>query len=221
MKRISHIIVLFLLWILCGADSCNSRGREAEMNEKKLVLATKDSLKKVISVDTPGPRLLQEYDAKAVQKLGDFAGYLEIAADTSLDMSFRQQAAAMAVKLFVHGSVNMEKWYRACGLDNCLSPEELMDKCLLKGLPCSQKLANVMVDVPLTSQNDSVYKGCLSFSMQGQLNAKSIEAKAFPGRLYIDIYAIKETKAFGAEKLCVWSVYLGSLNELRPQKYPN
>ncbi len=213
MKRLIHIVVLFLLWILCGADSCNSRGHEAEMNDKKLVSASKDSLKQVFTVDTPGTRLLEEYEAKAVQKLSDFGGYLEIAADTSLDMSFRQQAAAMAVKLFVRESVDIEKWSRACALGDCHSPEQILDKCLAIGLPCRLKPIRALTEAPLARQNDSTYKGSLSFSLQGILQAKPNETKVFPGRLQIDIYAIRETKTFGAEKLSVWSVYLGSINE--------
>jgi hypothetical protein len=93
MKRISYIFLLGLIWIICGSRSCGNGESLKAQREKKLVTALKDSIKQAVEVDSPSDQLLKAYEAKACQKLSDFADYLKIVSDSSLDATFRQQAS--------------------------------------------------------------------------------------------------------------------------------
>lgn len=212
MKWIGNIFILTLIWIICGARSCSNESNIKEPQEKKLLSASKDSIKQAFEVDSPNDQLLKAYEATGMQKLTDFADYLKIACDSSLDIKFRQQAAEMAAKLFVPGEIDTRNWSKVFHEYNLNTLDRLLIESMKKGLPCRVQPDQVKVIRPLIRKNDSTFKGRLSFDYECIPFGKPIRTENLSGRLEIDIYALKKVKSFGQEQLRVWNVYLGNIN---------
>ena len=90
--------IIFVLFVLC-APSCEDE-QETANREEALLSKTKKNILKEFETDYLDEASLFAYEVKAKQKLSDFADYLRIMTDTSLDMSFRIKAGEMIKKLF-------------------------------------------------------------------------------------------------------------------------
>lgn len=212
MKWVSNIFILILIYLICSARSCTNEGNMNELNEEKLLSASKVSIKQAFEVDSPGDQLLKAYEATARQKLTDFADYLKIASDSSMDMTFRKQALEMAGKLFISGETDTRKWNKAYPGPNLNTLEQLLEKSLSQGMPCWVQPSQINVNTPLTWKNDSTFTGSLSFYQQCILFDNPDPLGSISSMLVIDIYALKKVKFFGKEHLSIWEVYLGDIN---------
>jgi hypothetical protein len=212
MKWIGNIFILTLIWIICGARSCNENDNLKEQREKDLLSSSKDSIKQVSEIDSPTDQNLKGYETTAVLKLQDFADYLKIVSDSSMDLTFRKQAAEMALKLFIPGEIdtrNLSKVYQ--GQDfNML--DKLLEEILKQGSSSWIQPDQINVIKPLTQENDSSFKGRLSFIYNCIPFGKPNSAQGKSGKLVIDFYALRKAKSFGKEQLRIWEVYLGNFN---------
>jgi hypothetical protein len=212
MKRIGYIFLLSLIWIICGSRSCGDGESLKEQWEKKHLIASRDSIKQAFEIDIPNDQLLKAFEVKAIQKLSDFADYLKIASDSSLDATFRQQAALMAAKLFIPGEINTRKWGKIYDENDLTTLDKLLNESQKQGMHCWVQPIQIVTITPLTRENDSTFKGMLSFYQRCILFSKPGSSEIKSGKLLIDMYAVKRIKPFGNEKLCIWEVYLGDMN---------
>lgn len=213
MKRISYISILILIWLSCGARSCTDDNSMQEPGEEKILTTSRDSIKQAFEVYSPSDLLLRVYEATAKQKLTDFADYLKIATDSSLDKTFRQQAVEMAKKLFISREVSMRSWSKAYPGDDLNTLEKLLNRSLLKGMSCWVKPVRIDVNTQLTRRNDTTFVGTLSFYEICIPFDKPDLQESLPGIYLIDIYALKKEKSFGKETLRIWEVYLGDIKQ--------
>jgi len=212
MKRKNHLFVLLLIYLICSAKSCTDDENAAKLNEKQLISAAKDSIKQVIQVDFPSDQLLRAYEATAKQKLTDFADYLNIASDTSMDAGFRQQASKMAGKLFISREVGLGKWGRSYSGTNIHTLDQLLKECLSGGLPSQFRPDKMEIETLMKQVNDSTFRGNLSFYPASDNSVKMNISSASSSRMVMDIYALKKVKSFGKEKVAVWNVFLGDID---------
>ena len=138
MKRITYILVLVIIYLISGARSCTNDADFQQMKEEKSVLASVDSIKKAFVVGSPDDQHLRALETTAKQKLIDFADYLKIASESSLDKTFRHQAIEMAGKLFISGKAETRNWSKAYPGLNLPELEALPGKNLSGGIPCSE-----------------------------------------------------------------------------------
>jgi hypothetical protein len=212
MKWIGNIFILTLIWIICGARSCNENDSLKEQREKNLLSASKDSIKQVSEIDSPTDQNLKGYETTAILKLQDFADYLKIVSDSSMDLTFRKQAAEMAGKIFISGEIdtrNLSKFYQRQDLTTF---NKLLENLLEQGSSCWIQPEQIDVLKPLTMENDSTFKGRLSFTYKCIPFEKLNSAQGKSGKLKIDIYAVKKIKSFGKEQFRVWEVNLGDID---------
>ena len=212
MKWIFNIFLLALIWIICGARSCSEGGSARERYEQKRIAASVDSIKKTFEVDIPDARMLKAYEETACQKLSDFADYLKIASDTTKDITFRKQAAEMAGKLFIPGDINTRNWSKSYPVNTMNTLDQLLAVSLSQGMPCWLQTIDIKLSSSLKQQNDSSFKGSLSFYQQSIPYTNPDQKVANAVKLEIDFYAIRKVKPFGETKLRVWEVYLGNIN---------
>jgi hypothetical protein len=211
MKLISKILILTLIYLICGARGCNDEGSLKEKNEIKL-FAAKDSIKQAFGIEIPSEQLLRAYETTAQQKVTDFADYIKIASDSSLASNFRKQAAEMARKLFIPGNIDIRRWNQVNSKFEIRTLEQLLDKSLLHGMPCWIRPLEITIKIPFTRMNDSTFTGRLVFKQQYIAFKNSDVQGNNSGMLTIDMYACKKIKSFGQENLQVWEVYLGDIN---------
>lgn len=198
------MFVLLLVYLICSAKSCSDDGN---MNEHNILIVSKDSIKQSFQINLPSDRHLRAYETTAKQKLADFAEFLKIASDTSVDAGFRQQASDMAANLFISREASLGKWGRAFPGANTL--EKLLIKSLSEGFRFDVRPDMIELGTPLKQINDSSFKGSLSFHWLQSPCDNTNQPATVSSRFGIAIYALKKSKSFGNENLTVWNVFLG------------
>jgi len=212
MKRVSNILILILIYFICGSRTCSEESSMKEVNEENSLIASKDSIRKAFEVDPLSNDLLRGYEETAKQKLSDYADYMKIVSDVSLDMTFRHQAGEMVKRLFVSGDIDTRNWNKQYSQTEPSSLNELLEKSLLQGIPNWVQPEQISVLKPLTAGNDSTYTGKLSFYQKFipfDIQKSQVTVSEMSG---VDIYVIKKVKSFGSESLIMWEVNLGNFN---------
>ncbi len=151
------------------------------------------------------------FETTAEQKLSDFADYLHVLTDTSLDMSFRAKAGEMIKSTFLSENVTLQlaqQKDKPAGEYNV----HLIIKSGLENKLSLQPFSfdSIVVYKPLHRAGSTSYAGSLTFlqnfTLPGQpgqmLNSISRNA---------DVYLKKEDKIFGAGTLKIWGVQLGEV----------
>jgi hypothetical protein len=182
------------------------------VNEANALAASKDSIRMAFASDHPDEDLLRAYEETARQKLSDFADYLKIVSDTSMNIKFREQAAEMVKRLFVSGDTDVRDWAKVYSEYDISTLNELLAKGLSKGFSLWIQADMINVITPLSASDDSTYKGKLSFYQKCipfNIHTSQVNISQMSG---VDIYVIKKVKSFGDESLSIWEVYLGNFN---------
>jgi hypothetical protein len=146
---------------------------------------------------------LEAFENRAKQKLEDWAGYVEILTDSTVDQSFKEQARVMAEALFetsetkifldVQGNITE----KPLPLDKYL--RRLMENSTGKITITPRE---IIVNQHLTRLSNSVYRGV--FQLNGMSSDNDI-------KLNIN-FAVKQIeKEFGGTTKKVWEVFLGDI----------
>ena len=212
MKWITHIFFLLLLYILCSSKSCSDDRTSGSRFEKGRIEAARDSVRHVFGTDTLSTSRLKAFEHTAEQKLVDFADYLKIASDTSVNALFRKQGAEMAGHLFIPGKVIISNWSQTDATPTRVTLQDLLEKCISVGMRTWVQPGTITILIPFIRENDSAYKGRLVFYGHNVSYSEPFQKQNASKRLSVDIYAIRKVKSFGTENLRVWEVYLGDIN---------
>ncbi|HUX57379.1 MAG TPA: hypothetical protein VMV77_10420 [Bacteroidales bacterium] len=211
MKRIAYIFFLILIYLICSAKGCTEDENMKELREEKLIVALKDSVRSVFETDSVSDQFMRAYEETARQKLIDFADYMKIVSDTSLDIKFRQQAVDMVSKLFISRGINIRNWDKIYSRPGFNTFEQLLENSLSQGMTFWVQPVQINVKTPLTRQNDSTLAGTLSFYQRRIPFDNQIPADSINKMLVIDIYTLKKVKYFDKEELRIWEVFLGDI----------
>jgi hypothetical protein len=212
MNRTSHILILVIIWLFCSSRTCTEDRNLSAIDEVNALAAAKDSIRQTFEVDQPDEDLLRAYEKTARQKLSDFADFLKIVSDTSLNIKFREQAAEMVKRLFENGDADIRNWAKVYSETEISTLKELLSKSLSNGSAFWIQPEQIDVSEPLSATNDSTYRGKLSFYQKcipfdfRKPTPQILQMKS------INIHVIKKIKSFGDESLNVWEVYLGNFN---------
>lgn len=213
MKWIRYILILIIIYIACSARSCNENEVASERQTEEYTRNLLDNVKHVFTSDSLSDRLIRAYEITAAEKLIDFADYMAIVSDTSLDLRFRQRAAELARGLFVSGNIKLADWSKSYPEPGINSLEHLLTYSLNEGVPFRIKPIQINIINQFASVNDSVLTGRLAFNyISLSLNNQDTSEKA-SGRLVTDMYLLKKTRSLGEDLFRVWDVYLGDINE--------
>ena len=210
MKKTLHLLMLIIIYLLCGARSCSESDLK-DGNEKNLISASKDSIKKAIEIDIPDTELLKTHEQMAKQKLLDFADYMKIVSDTTIDARFRQQAAEMARKLFISGQINIRNWDIISEHSKNRTLNQFLAKNLNEGSTYWIQLEGIDIAKPLSQTNDSAFIGRLSVYKSSLSFEKQLVTKKYTEKVLVDFHLQKKTKSFGNDRVKVWEVYLGEI----------
>jgi hypothetical protein len=184
-----------------------------ELNEEKLIVALKDSVRIVFETDSIGDTFIRAYEETARRKLIDFADYLKIVSDTSLDKEFRKQAAEMVSKIFISGEVKIVNWNIINSKSGINTLEQLLDKSLSEGMISWIEPFKINVRKPLILLNDSALVGSLSFYQRRIPFVDEISSDTIDKMFFIDIYTLKKVKSFDKEQFRIWEVFLGDIKK--------
>ncbi len=212
MKNISSILLLVMIYLLCSADGCSEDALMKEQREQRLIEELKSNLKSAFESESVSDQYLAAYELTAQEKLIDFADYLKIVSDSSLDMQFRLQAAEMISRLFVPGKIETGSWSKVYPEKNLNTLNKLLDRSLSNGISLSVKPTRIGVEKPFMRLNDSTYIATLSFLQNYVLFDSGDSSESTSDKLFLDFFIRKRVKTFGKEQMKVWELYLGNFH---------
>ena len=212
MNRVKYIWILIVIYIVCSARSCNENEEATEVQKEEYTMNLMNSVKHVFTSDSLSDHLLRAYEITATEKLTDFADYIKIISDTTLDLRFRQHAADLVKGLFVSDEIELYNWSKTYP-ESCINSLELiLAHSLSEGIPCLMNPFQITVSKPFISENDSTFTGSLTFINKCIPLGSKDTSEIVSGELIIDIYLVKKLRSFGKDQISVWNVYLGDIN---------
>ncbi|MCX6287574.1 MAG: hypothetical protein NTY96_10710 [Bacteroidetes bacterium] len=186
MRRIFKILVVILVYFIASAKSCDDQEQNTRESEQQEATKARDSIVSVFEKENLSPSALRAFEVTAGLKLNDLSDYLKIMNDSTAGKAFKDKAGEMAEALFIPGTK---------------APADL----------AGVVFDSIRVSRALNRVSDSVYSGQLSFAVT---LSHSIKAKGNIHRVetrIVDIFTLKQEKAFGKEKIKVWKVFLGDI----------
>jgi hypothetical protein len=211
LNRISYILIIVIIYLVCSARSCTEDDDTTARKNEQYIVNLKESVKHIFMSDTLSDQLLRSFEITATEKLNDFADYMKIVSDTTLDLRFRQHAAELVRDLFVSDEIGIYKWNKLNYESSLNTLELLIDHSLVDGLSYWTRPSQIKVINPYIQVNDSTLTGSLSFIKNFIPIHNTGQIEILPGEGVIDIYIIKKIKYFGNTQLRVWDIYLGSI----------
>lgn len=156
---------------------------------------------------------LEAFGNRAVQKLFDFADYLNLISDREYDMDFRNKAMGMAEDLFLDKSLDFPDLTRheapismttVGNFLSVISKSKAFDK-----VEATIKSAEITEEAGREGQTG--YFGKIRFEMElvGKMKGKEVFSESYNGEIEFSI--IQEIKKFGNKNRPVWESKLGKV----------
>lgn len=188
--------LLFASSVICFSQSIN-------ILEKEFV---SDSLKR----DN-----ITAFEERAVQKLKDYANYIEIISDKTYDYEFRLQAFDMAIKLFANQYIIIKDSILTLNGGKKYDVKSFMLKILSSdNKKITISLSDIHFSEPLKYKSKGIYEGKINFKENVSFISKNnISETKKQYNKTVRIVLTKINKDFGAnKKSSVWDVALGQIN---------
>ncbi|MCB0429066.1 MAG: hypothetical protein H6585_02920 [Flavobacteriales bacterium] len=168
------------------------------------------------AVEAPGSPTAELFIRRGLEKAEDFAGYVNLAADASLDPEIRKQAGIAAHDLFSQGARIKGITLRNGGSD------EMTVADFLDSLGSSVDSVRLAWNNPEASdrtewQGDTVLTGHVTGMLQLTAYQKNQAQVSFLRKATIEVVTRKEMKSFGDETSKTWEVKLGDLRVEAPR----
>lgn len=202
------VTIIFVLIVIC-APSCGDE--QAANREEAILNDTKTSIRTEFEFDYLTEASLFAFEKTAKQKLSDFADYLQIMTDSSLDISFRVKAGEMIKTTFQSEETNLHL------VPNYGEPgqEVNIGTLINKGLENKLSLttftfSSIRVLESLHRTGSATYSGILLFS-QNYTKPSHPEQMSKSVDREVDFYVMKQDKIFGTDTLNIWNVKLGEI----------
>jgi hypothetical protein len=212
MKWPKYIWILIVIYIVCSARTCNENEETTENQKEQYTMNLMNSVRNVFTSDSLSDYFLRAYEMTAIEKLNDFADYMKIIPDTTLDLRIRKHTAELARGLFLNDEIDLSGWSKSWPEAGLNIPDNLISYSLSEGVSFYNQPMKINLIKPFTGINDSTFTSDLSiiyksFSLSGQDTSGIVS-----GELAIDIYLVKKLRYFGKDQIKVWDVYLGDIN---------
>ncbi len=171
-------------------------------NEAFNVIAEEQDLAKSLSGDEILIENLSIFESRAIQKLQDYASYVEIISNPEYDDTFKEQALSMANGLFLKGTIvdpaitSNQQPQKISGFLTRLLRNDFGEVKL--------KIKDVTVIQHFQHLNNDTYQCLLSFTQKiGRNKTKKT----------ITVVLTKIEKEFGTDSKMVWMVFLQEIDE--------
>jgi hypothetical protein len=200
-----------MIYLICTARTCTEDEEAAAEREKAQSDKLIEEIEILFTSDTLTDHLLSGYETTATDKLNDFADYLKIISDTTLDAQFRQHAAELAGNLFIPGAIELRGWSKTFCVQEINTLEDLIQANLSEGTSSRINPVRINVNDQFVRENDSTFTGTLSFYQEYFSPSDTDQTEDLSGPYIMDIYLNRKIKNFGTNQLVVWEVYLGDI----------
>ena len=113
MKWTKYIWILIVIYIVCSARTCNENEEASENQKEQYTMNLMNSVRNVFTSDSLSDYFLRAYEMTAIEKLNDFADYMKIISDTTLDLRIRKHTAELARGLFLNDEIDLSGWSKS------------------------------------------------------------------------------------------------------------
>lgn len=186
-------MIYLLLLFLLTAEDCSERGSESQLVESTKTNMFLELEKDFIAKELE-PESLRALEKRSVQKFRELADYLNIYADSSINVQFRQQARQMISEAF-----ETEKDLQLFFIGHKFEEDTILQKLFTsEGRQIKANVESVDIIKPFQVTTESDYKGEISYSLSNQNKVSEKQIK---------IVARKVSKAFGEDSLEVWELF--------------
>jgi len=211
MRWTKYIWILIVIYIVCSARTCNENEEATENQKEQYTMNLMNSVRNVFTSDSLSDYFLRAYEMTAIEKLNDFADYMKIISDTTLDLRIRKHTAELARGLFLNDEIDLSGWSKSWPEPGLNIPDNLISYSLSDGVSFYNRPMEINLIKPFTSINDSTFTGDLSFNYKSFSLSGQDTSGIVSGELVIDIYLVKKLRYFGKDQIKVWDVYLGDI----------
>jgi hypothetical protein len=212
MRRFLIIFAVALAYLLLCSKACDDNVQENEKMEQDKIIAIRDSIRDEFEADYLSEGSLYALEATARQKLSDFADYMQIMTDTTLDSSFKKKAGDMIKKMFISENVRLHFSLQEDRKEKKLTVKELLADGLKTPYASARFIFDsIEVQEPLHRINTDTYSGKLSFTQKFTVYSQPDTPTTSSVRKTIDVFAMKVDKVFGDDTLSMWGVFLGDM----------
>lgn len=200
-----------MIYLICSARTCTEDEESIAKSKEIYTTNLKENVKQVFMSDTLSEHFLRAYEVSATEKLNDFADYIKIVSDTSLERRFRMHSTELVKDLFVCDEIRLSGWSKTYPKSGLITLEELLAYILREGMSGWIKPVQMNISEPFVMKNDSTFNGNLTFNCK-YLTWKSNDTLEISDKISVNIYLIKRLRSFGKDQYKVWDVYLGDIN---------
>lgn len=210
MSRLLKISVLILLLFTICAPTCVD-DHDAANREMLIVDEAKNEIRAEFETETLNEASLIAFEEAAKQKLSDLADYLNVIADTSLNLAFRKKAGEMIRSTFINENVSLQIFKPESKPDVGINVSQLIklgleDEILLP----FYTVDSMDIKTHLQKVQHDSYEGMLNFR-QYFLDVSLSNKNDVCILRQAEIFVQKEIKVFGSDTLKVWNVCLGTI----------
>lgn len=165
--------------------------------------------------DTLSASSLRAFELRAIQKLQDIAGYVQILSDLSLDKSFRMQARQMMQGIFSDGNNTISTKTFDGGNSLKLTVNQFIDSVSNQYPKLKVEIYDIQTIQNLHLTNNHVYAGALTFWQTTYRVQKTGNIKLNEEQMLADITLKRVDKEFGNTAKEVWEAFLGNIEILK------
>jgi hypothetical protein len=213
MNRFVITVFSLLAFLLFCSKSCETQENENEKREDELFHARMDSIEHSLSDDVLSEQTLRAFEIKAEEKLADFADYLGILSDRTMDETFIEHAQEMILDLFISDTVHVLLNGKGLPKEKDLPLKEFLAKSSEPASgSCPFRFDSVILSEQLHRVNDLIYQGSISFLVRSEESGKDVPLKNNFNRKKVSIIAVKVQERIGRDTLQIWKIFLGGIN---------
>jgi hypothetical protein len=218
LKSVLYALAAMLILILAGC-SANPMMNKSESYEPMYEAVTEEEELAVERIDYEFEKdqlsslALKAFEQRAIQKISDFADYLNILTDDSLDSAFLYQANEMLFSLFYSKNVEVSINHSKAAFEKHMKLVDFLSYFQGdKSLKVKIDISDFKIEDSLNFAGRKHYSGEISclFSVQNIGNDKTI----LPNGIYntvIKIESRKTEKLFGTIPKQIWEIFLGDI----------
>ena len=205
-------ITLFLLfagYVLCTADKCESVD-EANTRKQETLHARLDTIAQNLQSKELTVSARIAFEQKARQKLSDYADYLTLFSDRSLDARFRETVWQLLNTLYADTATILTIRTDSSGLSQSIALNTLPEIIPAQGFEAIMlRIGSVKVAEPLLARDQAGPQGRLEYDQQwyGVSHDDTISLGSTVAQSLF--YAKKIEKQIGNTSVMTWQVFLG------------
>lgn len=211
MNKLVKLLISAMVLASIYAPSCSDQDSGSADDESRLNQSI-DSISETFGSSILDDWEFDVFERKAKQKLADFADYLNVLSDTTIDMVFREKSGELIRKMFISKDVvlHLSRPQETDGVD--YHPDQLVSAGLSNKLDFySCALDSVSMNHPFKKINSFEYITKFNFDLNAR-KGKSNSIPTFTRIKNIQVFLLNETKVIGNHRISTWNVKLGDIN---------